>query len=128
MKIDPECVRDILATIESIVDNANQCYTCPIETFKEQNPALQKYSDNVVFYHFQQIWLSGYLYNGKIGCSGDISFMDLAPEGHDLLNKLRTSTPFTAVKKFVSITGSASIQQMATIAADVLIKHLPDLI
>ncbi len=127
MKLNPECIRDILATIEAIVDDANQCYTCSIETFIEQNPALQKHPDNVVFYHFQQIWLSGYLYKGKISCSGEVSFMDLSPEGHELLNKLRTPTLLTAVKNFVSITGSASLQQMAVIATDALAKHLPDL-
>lgn len=54
MKLDPECIRDILATIEAIVDDANQCYTCSIETFIEQNPALQKHPDNVVFYHINR--------------------------------------------------------------------------
>lgn len=127
MKLNPECIRDILSVIEAIVDTANQTYTCSIEIFQKQDPALQKYPANVVFYHFQQIWLSGYLYSGRIHSSGEISFMDLSPEGHELLNKLRTPKPFSAVKKFVGITGSAGIRQMATIATESLIKHLPDL-
>lgn len=126
MKLNPECIRDILSAIESIVDDANQTYTCTIEGLQGQNPSLDKYPDNVIFYHFQQICLSGYLYNGKV-LTGQISFMDLSPDGHEFLNKLRTPAVLNVVKNFIGITGSASIQQMATIATDALLTLLPDL-
>lgn len=129
MRINPECIRDILSAVEAIVDNANQTYTFScIEEFQEKNVLLKKYSSNVVSYHFQQICLSGYLYKGKIFPEGGVSFIDLSPEGHELLNQLRTPKLFKAVKKFFQSTGSIGIQQIATFAKNEFLRLLPDLI
>lgn len=129
MKVDPECIRDILSAIESIVDDANLTVTffC-IEDFQETDASLEKYLPNVVSYHCQQICLSGYLYNGKILPEGGISFMDLSPKGHELLSQLRTPKLLEAVKKFAQTTGTVGIQQIATFATDEFLRLLPDVL
>lgn len=129
MKLDPECIRDILSTIESIVDNANQTYLfISIDDFQRCNASLEKYPPNIVSYHCQQICLSGYLYKGKTLPEGGFSFSDLSPEGHKLLTQLRTPKLLEATKKFIKVTGNVSMQEIATFATEEFLRLLPDVL
>ena len=54
--------------------------------------------------------------------------MDLSPEGHKLLNQLRTPKLLEATKKFIKVTGSVSMQQIAAFATEEFLRFLPDVL
>lgn len=127
MKLNPKCIRDILIVLEDTVTDAGVTYSInEWEELQEDSP-LSEYSVNEIAYHFQQIYLSGYLYNGEIYSNG-MSFMDITPEAHTLLANMRIPAVFKALEKFVGIAGSASIGQLAEVATQAGIAVIPGLL
>lgn len=128
MKLNPKCIKDILSVFEATVNDAGVTYTYHSwENLQEEEP-LQEYSLNELAYHCQQIYLSGYLYNGRLYPQGGISFMDITPEAHSLLANMRIPAVYKAITKFIGIAGSSSIGQMASIATEASTALLPDLL
>ena len=128
MKLNPNCIKDILTVFESIVCQAGTTYEISSWNDLAEHEMLRKYSPDEIGYHCQQIYLSGYLYNGKMLIQGGISFMDLMSEAHAFLANLRVPAVLNAVQKFVSTVGGASLNQMATIASEMAISYLPQLL
>lgn len=115
MKLNPNCIKDILIVLETVVTDAGTTYFFDSWEDLQKQGTLQKYPVNELAYHCQQIYLSGYLYQGALYTHGGMSFMDLTPDAHSFLSGLRTPAVFETVKKFINITGSASISQMASV-------------
>lgn len=128
MKLNPNCIKDILTTLETTIDDAGITYTYQSWNDLQEENLLQKYPLNEIAYHCQQIYLSGYLYCGRLYPQGGMSFIDITPDAHALLANLRIPKVYAVLQKFIEIAGSASINQMATIAAEASISSLPDLI
>lgn len=82
MQINPECVKDILSVFESVVTKSGTTYTISSWYELMDFDPLRKYSVDEISYHCQQIYLSDYLYNGKMLAQGGISFMDITPNAH----------------------------------------------
>lgn len=128
MKLNPNCIKDILTTLESTIDDAGVTYTYQSWDDLQEEELLQKYPLNEIAYHCQQIYLSGYLYCGKLHPQGGMSFTDITPDAHALLANLRIPKIYAILQKFVEISGSASINQMATVAAEASVSFLPEII
>lgn len=124
MKLNPDCVRDILLTVEETCTfSTNLQYNCESCTF----PRLAKYTHEELIYHIQQAdWsnlLTGVHYYEAGGCS---TISDLSPEGHDFLANIRNDDIFAKVKsvgKELGIVSLKSIMQIATSTAVVNIKN-----
>lgn len=128
MKLKPNCIRDLLEVFESEIQDANCTYNFPSwESFQEY-PALEKYTVEEIAYHCQQLYLSGFFYHGELYCDGGISLMDIMPEAHALLANLRIPKTFQLLQKFISLSGSASINQMAEITTSATMEFLPSLL
>ena len=54
--------------------------------------------------------------------------MDIMPEAHALLANLRIPKTFQLLQKFISLSGSASINQMAEITTSATMEFLPSLL
>ena len=54
--------------------------------------------------------------------------MDIMPEAHALLANLRIPKTFQLLQKFISLSGSASINQMAEITTSATMEFLPRLL
>lgn len=128
MKLNPVCIKDILEVFETTVTDAGVTYQYQTWDELQKEHLLQKYSVNEVAYHCQQIYLSGYLYRGKIYSQGGVSFMDITPDAHTLLANLRTPKVLKIIQRLVESTGSASINQIAKIASEASLALLPDMI
>ncbi len=128
MKLKPECVVDILTVFESIVTKAGTTYTIFSWDDLMNYDTLHKYSSNEIGYHCQQIYLSNYLYNGKMLAQGGLSFTDITPEAHAFLANMRIPAVLKTVQKFVATIGSASLGQMASIASEAALNYLPQLL
>lgn len=83
MRIDNECVRDILLTIEEHSTFENPCY---MMGYKKRFPLLEKYDGDKLSYHLRYARMKNLIFTPK-GKQNDS--VDLTPEGHDYLNSIR---------------------------------------
>lgn len=124
MKLDPDCVRDILLTVEE---------TCTFNTKLQYNyefcdfPRLAQYTHDVLLYHIQQAdWsdlLVGVHYYDAGRC---VTISDLSPEGHDFLANIRNDDNFAKIKsigKELGVVSLKSIMEIATSTVLMLIKN-----
>lgn len=117
MKLNPDCIRDILITVEENSDFYNQT------EYKAEAPftTLSRYSHNEIIYHIQQCQKSGLIddvhyYDG--GMHTDI--LDLSPAGHEFLANMRNESIW---KKVVSKGAGASLPVLMELAKEIAFKH-----
>ena len=122
MKLNPDCVRDILLDIEE---------TTTINTswvYDSQTPSkrLSRYDKFEIAYHARQCYASQLVSDFHLyGDSDKISISDLAPAGHEFLTHIRSDTFFGKVKAIAKQLGLESLsdfRQIATASAAVAIK------
>lgn len=128
MKLNPKCIRDLLEVFESTVQKANTTYYFESWESLKEIPSLADYNVEELSYHCQQLYLSNFLYHGKLHPGGGLSFMDITPDAHALLANLRIPKVFKMLQSFISVAGSASINQMASITTSGMLSVLPDLL
>ncbi len=113
MRIDNECVRDILFTIEEISDSKHGCY---MRTSKDQYPKLSKYDNNTLQYHLNYLSKKKMIFNPD---SSDKNSYDLMPEGHEFLANVREDNNWKKIKGISSSIGFASLKVVSAIAEGV---------
>lgn len=86
MRIDPDCIRDILLTIEK---NSTFENPCNIRFAKSRNSNLEKYNADKFFYHIRYLKMKNLIFNPDN--AHDEYNVDLTPSGHDYLNSIRNS-------------------------------------
>ncbi|MEG0998008.1 MAG: DUF2513 domain-containing protein [Clostridiales bacterium] len=95
MKLNPDCIRDILLAVEEVADGENELI---IE--EDQIPdSLSAYSFNEIFYHSKQCKSSGYFEDMRVFIVPAFSISDLSPQGHEMLRLIREETTFNKIKK-----------------------------
>lgn len=118
MKLNPDCIRDILLTIEESTTLHNDW------SFGENSvnePLLSAYSIEELVYHISQCDKSGLI----DGCqfflgsySGVVS--DLSPHGHQFLSDIRSDTVWNNIKAVSLKVGSNSLNAIMQIATGVI--------
>lgn len=114
MKLDPDCIRDILLEIE------NTCSYHKIFSYPCNSEFLDKYDEDVVMYHVRQCHLSGLLHKTSFYLGGGCSVMDLTPEGHKFLADIRSDTNWNRTKDIAKSVGSMSLNAITDISAKVI--------
>lgn len=118
MRLNPECIRDILLAVEGSTDcNSIFRYSCD----EGNHPKLAKYSHNEIYYHMKQCDASGYFF-GFTPCDGGdfVIIRDLSPAGHEFLANIRSENVWGKTKAIASDIGSTSIGVLSQIASNVL--------
>jgi hypothetical protein len=118
MKLNPDCIRDILLTVEEY---------CPFdrglaidrETLGKY-PLLSKYDYGEVAYHVDQCKQSGLLNNVKMYIHGGYQIRGLTPAGHDFLANIASDTAWSKVKSKLQEIGSTSLQTLVSVAAKLI--------
>lgn len=118
MKLNPDCIRDILLTVEANTDYLNN-WDFDSDCI-EQNP-LNRYNYDEVIYHISQCKKSGlldgcHIYTG--GAAGSVA--DLSPLGHQFLADIRSDTIWNGVKEVAGKVGSTSLDSIIQIASNVI--------
>lgn len=122
MKLNPECVRDILLEIEK-VSLYGKMYFYDGENLSEDS-YLAKYDFDTVIYHIRQCSWIGYLVGVKWGISDGVYIEDLSPEGHVFLANIRSNNIWSKVKDIGKRIGSVSIPVLSEIASSVLSEYI----
>ena len=121
MKLNPDCVRDILLAVEEGCD-IGRGVSIPGPNYSR----LQPYNESEVLYHVRQCDLSGFLYQAKTDLLGTYTIRDLTPAGHEFLANIRTDTIWSGVKDVAGKVGATSLNAIVQIASNVvaqMIKH-----
>jgi len=115
MKLNPDCVRDILLTVEENTGyNKEMVYASPGQFSK-----LSKYDHDEIMYHLWQCKDSG-LIEGLENIIGDFQVKKLTDAGHTLIVKIREDKTW---KKILKCTVSSLPTLIAT--ADKIYSAIP---
>lgn len=118
MKLNPDCIRDILISVEEM--DYGSMYT--ISKLHEKLPI---YSEDELQYHCIQLLDGGFL-NAKtinvIGYTGPQIWriFDLTYQGHQFLADIRSDTAWNRTKEIAKNIGSESIHALTDIAVGVV--------
>lgn len=112
MKLNYDCVRDILLVLEEESDFGS------IVLFDSEHPhgLESKYSLNEVLYHLRFLNESDMLYKAKIYSYG-YAVQDLSPAGHKFLEEIRSNTNWNKTKSIASQVGVSTLDSLKTIAS-----------
>lgn len=133
MKLNPDCIRDILLTVEEYASPANHLTiddpTTPLN-IALQNPCdikyerLKGYTFEEIKYHIRQCNESGLLINFKTYINGTLSIDDLSPDGHQLLSDIRSDTVWNKTKSICVEFGDISLKTLK----EIVVKVVADMI
>lgn len=115
MKLNPDCVRDILLSVENVCDMEN-LFSFP----NDKTELLEKYNNSEIEYHARQCNLAGLLYNYKASVSGGFIVIDLTPHGHEFLANIRDDSIWHDVKEVSAKVGTKSLSSLLQIASGIV--------
>lgn len=114
MKLNPDCIRDILFVVEN---NATYSNDVSEETiFKELD---SKYPREEILYHVRQFEHSG-LFLKVVHYFGGFSIQDLSPYGHQFINDIRQDNNWNRTKDIAKNVGSFSLDVLKDISSQVI--------
>ena len=117
MKLNPDCIRDILLYIEEKTDLRHMVSIMP----NSIPDSLSAYDPNEVMYHIKQCELSG-LFGEKVSwyVSGGCMVRYLSPAGHQFLSDIRSDNAWNKTKQIAGNIGVNSIDTLKQIATGVI--------
>lgn len=116
MKLNPDCIRDILLTVE---ENTSYGKFMSYDTNTEYR-RLKPYSNEEVMYHIKQCDISGLITEVSYYMDGSCTIHDLSPKGHQFIANIRTDTNWNKTKEVAKKVGSYSLDTLTKIASDVI--------
>ena len=115
MKLNPDCIRDILLAVEAICDTGRY-----FDSRIDLDKILGNYSVEEIAYHARQCDMAGMFYKFKRGIDSGWEVADLTPKGHEFLANIRENTIWNNVKAVSSKVGSKSLSAISQIASAVV--------
>lgn len=117
MKLNPDCIRDILLSVEEVTDLYH-----PLSISPESLPeSLSAYPSNEIMYHIKQCELSGLFgENVSWNMAGGCRIRYLSPEGHKFISDIRANNSWGKTKEIAHKIGANSIDTLKQIATGVV--------
>ena len=116
MKLNPDCIRDILFYVEKNTDLKHHVLITAELAEKE----FPSYSPDEVFYHVRQCELSGFFQNASRDLDGDFHIPYLSPYGHQFISDIRSDSVWSHVKSLSQKIGSNSLSALIQISSGVI--------
>lgn len=129
MKLNPDCIRDILLTVEENASISNPVTidnpTSPLNiglkhTYAVQYERLKDYPFDEIKYHIRQCHEPGLLINFKTYFNDTLSIDDLSPNGHEFLSNIRSDTVWNKTKLISTRFSDISLKILKEIAVKVI--------
>lgn len=117
MKLNPDCIRDILITVEEEITGIDVLITYP---YKVKFERLEKYPVNEVLYHMKYCEASGLVDVSSWLMDTGCVISDLTPFGHQFLSDIRSDNNWNKIKEIASKVGSTSLDALTQIASSVI--------
>ena len=118
MKLNPDCARDILFSIEQLSTHDSLLTSNQLA----KTEFLSKYSNDEILYHLNQLYLSGYIIAPTKHKLIDETFLvnDLSTTGHEFISNIRNDTNWNKVKKISKQVGTETLSSLKSIAEGVI--------
>lgn len=116
MKLNPDCIRDILLLVESETSLSDFLDIEPYNLHK----SLSHYQPDEVMYHVKQCELSNLLYVNSWYLDGSCLVKYLTPEGHQFLSNIREDNNWNKTKEIAASVGSNALDVIKDIASGVV--------
>lgn len=124
VKLNYDCIRDILLTIEEIPNRKDELI---LANFKSYNK-LSKYNEDEIQYNALKLLQEEYVIGEEASGNNTTTVLfltDLTWSGHELLNDIRSETVFNQTKeKIIKSVGSASLTIFQQLASTIVLKTL----
>ncbi len=116
MKLNPDCIRDILLHCEDLTDGINRV------EFEDCGTTINghDYSANEIQYHLSQCEMNGYFVDFSESVSGSHFVSDLTPKAHEFLADVRSETIWAKTKSISKEIGISSLRGLGQIASKVV--------
>lgn len=121
MRLDYDCIRDILFTVEETTTLAMPCF---INQNYREYKRLEKYDFEKLAYHVHQCALHDYFTDVEFDEQWNCIIKDLSAQGHDFICSIRDNTLWNKVKRSVAELGSASLQLIPQIAQSLILTGI----
>lgn len=116
MKLNPDCLRDILLYIEDVTDLDHPLSIDPYDIPDE----LSSYSKSEIMYHIKQAQLSDLILVSSEYVDGGCLIRYLLPEGHQFISNIREESNWNKTKNIAKSIGSNSLDAIKQIATGVV--------
>ncbi|MGF7145288.1 glycine cleavage system protein P-like pyridoxal-binding family [Anaerotaenia torta] len=116
MKLNPDCIRDILLTVEEIATYSNIFEYDPESSDLKR---LKSYSEEEVMYHLRQCKENNFFIKCTFNIIGGCTIIDLSPKAHQFLADIRSDNIWSKTKETAKSVGSFSLDILAKIASAV---------
>lgn len=138
MKLNVDCVRDILLVVEEYTDHLhsikfydpsapNARETLLFKGVPKYNQELfDKYTEDVVIYHVEYCFKAELIEEDKEANEPYIGVSDLTPRGHEVLNDIREKTVFEKAKAIAKNLGVGSVSSIQKIVSNVATNLIND--
>ena len=130
MKLNFDCIRDILLRIEENTGYRKSCYFYDLDLFdaipgqynvEPYQVSLSKdYDNDVLLYHLRYCINAKLLIIPERSDSDRITIEDLTPSGHDFLASIRKKSNWETIKAVADQVGSRSLPTLSSIASQVI--------
>lgn len=123
MKLNPDCIRDILLRVEEETSYGKQLV---ISKYESERTEFLQYKREEIFYHLEQCKM-GYLIDAVSSLS-EFEIYCLTPKGHEFIENIRQDTSWNQVKTVSKQLGVYSLNALFEISisliSDTIKKHL----
>ncbi|WP_312281839.1 DUF2513 domain-containing protein [Oscillibacter sp.] len=132
MRLDTDCIRDVLLCIEDNTGLRTMCFFIDsgltsvaqwtgdvTEPPGYQEELLKKYDNDTLVYHIHYCIESELAIAREGNCGYKIWICDLSPAGHELLAKIRDIDQWHSVKKGLSAVRNFSLSAISSVAEGV---------
>ncbi|MFI3171409.1 MAG: DUF2513 domain-containing protein [Eubacteriales bacterium] len=118
MKLNPDCIRDILLFIEDKTDLSTPVRISPNSIPK----ALSSYPSNELMYHIKQLELSSLIHVLSWTMDGSATIHYLLPEGHAFLANIEPESQWNKFKNIFMELGIKSLPSIISFSAEYMEK------
>lgn len=125
MRLNPDCIRDLILWIEENVNNRPKVITL---TDFQDSITFKKYDYETLLYHFRYISADNYTTNMKFMDDGGMMVISsLTPKGHEFAESIHNESNWAKIKEGANKVGSFSLETLQTIATNVISNALSNL-
>ncbi|TFZ16261.1 DUF2513 domain-containing protein [Limosilactobacillus fermentum] len=120
MRLNPDCLRDVLLIVES---SSAFDKIVTMDDF-QQSPLFNRYNVDTWLYHIRQASQADLLDGTEFTMDGLFLIKDLTPKGHEFLANIREENNWSKTKHIADKVGSFSISALSTIATNVVTSSI----
>ena len=128
MKLNPDCVRDLLLTLEELLQfDDNMEYPTIFSEAVEGSPQMKGYSKQDIAYTTLKLIEAGYINAAPIpgdNCYNGALYSSITYPGHEFLDTVRPPDVWTETKSKAKKIGSFALNILAQIASSVIASRI----